>query len=144
MRFRKPFGRVRKGGDMGIVDLFKRRTVITEERAKELGTERLKPAPGIGVDDALWVFRGATVIRPEPEWWLEIPEADRLAILEEASHWIKKNGRWCRVVEDSKSPHQCHEKQCADSRHAKVVMRTWPDGKWDWMCHRCGRAVLIA
>jgi len=127
---------------MGIVDLLKRRTVITERQTEELGGKRLRPI--VTVDDVLRVFHGARVIRPEPDWWLETPEANRLAILEEASHWIKKNGRWCRLVEDSKGPHQCQETQCADSRHARVVMRTFPNGKWHWMCHRCGRAVLIA
>src|SRR5262249_39580174 len=134
--------KVRKGGDMGIVDLLKRRTLITERQTEELGGKRLRPI--VTVDDMLRVFHGARVIRPEPDWWLETPEADRLAILEEASNWIKKNGRYVRTPEESRGPHRCQEKYCIDSAHAKVVMRTWPGGKWDWMCHRCGRAVLIA
>jgi hypothetical protein len=26
-------------------------------------------------------------------------------------------------------------------RKADIVKRTWPDGRWDWMCHSCGREV---
>jgi hypothetical protein len=26
-------------------------------------------------------------------------------------------------------------------RKARIVLRTWPDGRRDWMCHSCGRHV---
>jgi len=28
-----------------------------------------------------------------------------------------------------------------DSRHGEIVERTWPDGRREWACHFCGRAV---
>ena len=46
------------------------------------------------------------------------------------------------TIEDLTKPKSCEH--CGDSEHARIVKRTWPNGKWDWMCHRCGRAVLIA
>jgi hypothetical protein len=125
---------------MGIVDLFKRRTVITEGQVKELGGERLRPK-GIELGDVLRVFPGSRVVPPEPEWWLDTPQADRVAILEEASRWTKKNGCYVRVVEEWKGPHRCEH--CGDHPHAKVVTRSWPDGTWDWTCHKCGRAVSL-
>jgi hypothetical protein len=36
-------------------------------------------------------------------------------------------------------PRRCNH--CSDDKRARVVKRTWPDGRWDWMCHRCGREV---
>jgi hypothetical protein len=42
------------------------------------------------------------------------------------------------TAEDLTKPSCQH---CVGNEHAKVVKRTWSDGRWDWMCHRCGRRV---
>jgi hypothetical protein len=41
------------------------------------------------------------------------------------------------TVEDLTKPKSCEH--CGANKHAKIVRRTWPDGKLDWMCQRCGR-----
>ena len=46
-----------------------------------------------------------------------------------------------RVVAEDK-PQRCEH--CAGNKHAKIVKRTWANGKRDCMCHRCGRSILIA
>jgi hypothetical protein len=72
--------------------------------------------------------------------WLEaqgVLEADRQAILEEAERWTLKEGGWQGTAEVRKGPHTC--KHCSDG--AKIIMRTWPNSKWDWMCRCCGREV---
>jgi hypothetical protein len=45
-------------------------------------------------------------------------------------------------IEDLTKPKECEH--CAGNQYAKIVKRTWANGKRDWMCHRCGRAILIA
>ena len=32
-------------------------------------------------------------------------------------------------------------KRCGANRYAKIVRRTWRNGRSHWMCHRCGREV---
>jgi hypothetical protein len=96
---------------MGIVDLFQRRGVITEEEAEELrrraGTP-IEPEPkGITVADVQSVSPGAKV---------NLPTAEDL---------------------DLTKPKSCQH--CNGNEHAKIVQRTWPDGRKDWACHGCGR-----
>jgi hypothetical protein len=45
------------------------------------------------------------------------------------------------LIEDLTKPKSCEH--CVGNKHAKIVKRTWANGKWDWMCHRCGRTVLV-
>jgi hypothetical protein len=44
-------------------------------------------------------------------------------------------------AEPKSQPGACEH--CEGNPHAKIVKRTWANGKRDWACHRCGRAVLI-
>jgi len=45
-------------------------------------------------------------------------------------------------IEDLTKPKSCQH--CAGNKHARIVKRTWANGKRDCMCHRCGRSILIA
>jgi hypothetical protein len=41
--------------------------------------------------------------------------------------------------EDMTKPETCDH--CAGSEYAGVIKRAWPDGRWDWGCHACGRSL---
>ena len=91
------------------------------------------------------VSPGAKVIqlKSEAETWLdamEVSEADRQAILEDASHWVLEDDAWRRTDKELMGPLSC--KHCEDDKHARIVRRTWsPTGGGDWMCHACGKTV---
>ena len=101
-------------------EAIERALAIAAGKVVELRPEKLKPSKpkGITVADVLAVFPGAKAILP--------------------------------TVEDLTKPHKCEhcnggskdKKQKGDNnKHARIVKRTWPNGKWDWMCHACGSAA---
>jgi hypothetical protein len=108
---------------------------------------------GVTPNDVLQAFPGARSVSKFPASfirlrgksyltegdWLEIPEADRQAILEEASHWVLEGGTWRRTDKKMMGPLRCP--QCGENPRAKVVRPTWSATRWDWMCHKCGRTV---
>jgi hypothetical protein len=102
---------------MGIVDFFQHQRIITEEEAERLRgaagninkPTNSKPK-GITIADVLSVFPGSKIVAVAG-----LPFDD--------------------VVEGK--PKVC--KRCGDNKHARIVRRVWPDGRWDWCCHACGR-----
>jgi hypothetical protein len=72
--------------------------------------------------------------------WAKVPEADQRAIQAEAEQWVQVQGVWRRLDKPQLGPFRCLN--CGDDPLSKVVMRTWPNSKWDWMCHKCGKVVV--
>jgi hypothetical protein len=73
---------------------------------------------GITAGDVLRVFPGARIVRDD-------------------------KARTIRL--DQRCEHCSNSKELEGApgwrRHGKIVKRTWPDGRWDWMCSFCGRAA---
>jgi hypothetical protein len=72
--------------------------------------------------------------------WEKVPEADQRAIRAEADQWVQVQGEWQRLDKPQLGPLRCPH--CGDDPHAKAVIRTWPNSKSDWMCHKCGKVVV--
>src|SRR5262245_37996818 len=101
---------------------------------EEAGHEESKE-PGIGPGDVFRIFgNNANGIITDANWQ-EIPEARRREILDEAEDWR---------VPKTLGLDESLESQCSHckSPYAKRVKRTYANGKSDFCCHSCGRALL--
>src|SRR5262249_10994084 len=72
--------------------------------------------------------------------WAKVPEADQRAIRAEADQWVRIEGEWRRLDKQELVLLGCPT--CGDDPLAKLVIRTWPNSKWEWMCHKCGKIVV--
>jgi hypothetical protein len=94
--------------------------------------------PGVAPGDVFRIFGNDAQTILTDENWAEVNEADRQAIGQEAMGWARVAPKeWCRAKKSTSL--MCSD--CGDDPHAKVVRRTYANGKWDFMCHKCGRTV---
>jgi hypothetical protein len=96
-----------------VKQITKRSEVIERALAIAAGALPAMPKPGITAADVLAVFPGAKV---------HLPTTEDLSKPDKCPHCDKEHiPKW--------------------RRGGKVVRRTWPDERWEWCCHFCGREV---
>jgi hypothetical protein len=105
--------------------------------------------PGIGPCDVFRVFgnKARTILTDAN--WLEIPEAHRKTIEEQAAQWTRRNGRWRRnfppPIKVNGQPATCC--RCAKKnsytqpwrKNGRIVERVEAGGRRVWACHYCGQ-----